>query len=387
MLEAHLTEIVGAVSILVVIVLYIIIKKSKSKDIVDENVEVSSQEQEDPFDTETQTQTTTTQPEEAEQKEEQTTPIDEPTENIHELEHELIRGTEEGSFGVEEKPKAQQQEEEKATPKARPKRDIPPHGKIVKDNFKEFAGTRILVAEDNLINQKVISGLLADTGIDITIADDGQDALDILEKDSNFNFILMDAHMPRVDGFEATKIIRQNPAYDDILVVALSGDTAADDIKKMRDAGMEEQLEKPLRMDALYDILYAYTVTSSDNKEEDDEYIEVVMTKELNGNKGLEICGGDEDFYNEILSEFVNTYSNSADKLTNLLQNKEVEHADRFLLDIVGITANIGADTLHDIAQRLKNSIEDTQKQEYLNILKEYTQHLSALLKDIKDYK
>ena len=231
----------------------------------------------------------------------------------------------------------------------------------------------------------MISGLLADTGIEITIADDGQEALDILEKDSDFAFILMDAHMPRVDGFEATKIIRQNPDYDHILVVALSGDTAADDIKKMRDAGMEEQLEKPLRMDALYDILYAYSGIESE-EENDDEYIEVVMTKELDGNKGLEICGGDEDFYDEILKEFLNSYSNSAKKLNDLIQNKQIEHADRFLLDIVGITANIGADNLHNIAQNLKEAIRNLQEQKYLSILKEYEQHLTQLLKDIEEH-
>ena len=382
MLEAYLTEIIGAISILTVIIVYIIIKKSKSKDAstatqeVEEEQEIADEKTEaedevkDPFDTEPQ-------------QEELAPEVDEPTQKTQQLDHDLIQGTEEGSFGAEEVKTAP--DENKTSTKSRAKRDVPPHAKIVKDNFKEFAGTRILVAEDNLINQKVISGLLADTGIEVTIADDGQDALDILEKDSDFSFILMDAHMPRVDGFEATKIIRQNPDYDHILVVALSGDTAADDIKKMRDAGMEEQLEKPLRMDALYDILYAYSGTSSAD-ETDDEYIEVVMTKELDGNKGLEICGGDENFYDEILKQFVDSYSNSAKKLNELLQNKQVGHADRFLLDIVGITANIGADNLHDVAQNLKEAIQNLEDENYLSILKEYEQHLTQLLVDIEEH-
>ena len=139
------------------------------------------------------------------------------------------------------------------------KREIPPHGEISRENFKEFAGERVLVAEDNLINQKIIKGLLADTGIEVVLADDGQIALDILERDSNFLMVLMDVQMPRVDGFEATRQIRANPNYNHIVVVALSGDTAADNIEKMKVAGMSEQLEKPLKMTALYDILYAYT--------------------------------------------------------------------------------------------------------------------------------
>jgi len=128
--------------------------------------------------------------------------------------------------------------------------------------------------------------------------------------------------MPRVDGFEATRAIRQNPQYDHILVVALSGDTAADDIKKMRNAGMEEQLEKPLKMDSLYDIFASYYNVSNDetlDSDDDDDYISVPITKELDGDKGLEVCGGDKDFYLEILNEFLTNYSNSAEDLKKLL--------------------------------------------------------------------
>jgi CheY-like chemotaxis protein len=138
------------------------------------------------------------------------------------------------------------------------KKDVPPHTKIFKKDFKEFEGFRILIAEDNLINQKVIKGILSESGIDLTILNDGQEVLKQLEKDDRFCIILMDVHMPNMDGFEATKAIRQNQKYSHITVVALSGDVATDDIKKMTMSGMQENLEKPLSMDSLYDILYAY---------------------------------------------------------------------------------------------------------------------------------
>ncbi len=154
----------------------------------------------------------------------------------------------------------------------------------------------------------------------------------------------MDAHMPRIDGFEATRAIRANPDYAHILVVALSGDTAADDIKKMTEAGMSEHLEKPLRMEALYDIFYAYSIPEETTEEESGEdLVNVYVTKELNGDQGLEICGGDEEFYHEILTEFVTTYENSTRDLGKLLRTGELEAADRLLLDLVGVTANIGS--------------------------------------------
>ena len=355
MFQEYQNEIIAAIAILVLIVLYLIIKrkeKSKTGDIeelVIEDNNISEEVIPDPFESE----------------------VVEDEYDVPDLE-----GVEEGSFG-----------EIQTQQSALKKRDVPPHGKITKENFKEFAGIRILVAEDNLINQKVITGLLADSGIELVIADDGQIVLDILEKDSNFLLILMDAHMPRVDGFEATRQIRQNPNYNHILIVALSGDTAADDIKKMQEAGMEEHLEKPLRMNDLYDILYAYADNFKASAQGEKEIVHAPQTQELNGAKGLDICGGDETFYHEILSEFVTNYASSAEQLSDMFHNDKLQDADKLLLDIIGVASNIGADPLHEIAQHLKISLKDTDEKSYFTLLEQYKAHLQTLIEDIKNYK
>ena len=262
------------------------------------------------------------------------------------------------------------------------KRAVPPHGKITKQNFSEFAGERILVAEDNSINQKVLLGLLAGSGIELVLANDGQEALDILENDTNFLMILMDAHMPRVDGFEATRIIRENPKFDHILVVALSGDTASDDIHKMKDAGMSEHLEKPLRMESLYKILYAYT----GNGTQKEKFTEAVMTKNLDEDIGLQTCGGDEGFYREILSEFMRDYANSSDKLGEHLRSNNIKAADGYLLDIIGIAANIGAQPLCEIASTMKLALSDTHEQSYFSLFDQYNDQLDRLMEEIREY-
>lgn len=254
------------------------------------------------------------------------------------------------------------------------KRPIPQYGNITKEHFSQFAGERILVAEDNIINQKVLLGLLAGSGIELVMANDGQEALDILENDTNFVMILMDAHMPRVDGFEATRTIRENPKYDHIVVVALSGDIASDDIQKMKDAGMSEQLAKPLRMESLYKMIYAYTGK------------ETVETKTLDTDKGLQTCGGDEDFYREILSEFMDDYADSSDKLGELLRANNLQAADALLLDIIGVTANIGAYSLEDIASNLKLALSDSSEQSYFSLFDQYKLHLKTLLYEIRAY-
>ena len=355
-------EIIALIVILVLLVMYLLITRKTPNALKNEDVIVNDVEPE-------------IQVSQAEPKEE----IEE------EIEEEITKdldGSEEGDFGVDET----QDKREYSRKSDIKTRDVPQHGKITKQNFKEFAGMRVLVAEDNIINQKVIAGLLAESGIEILIANDGQEVLDILEKDDDFVMILMDAHMPIIDGFEATRAVRANPKYSHIVVVALSGDTAADDIRKMSEAGMEEHLEKPLRMDSLYDVFYAYTGTEEEKIDTDEDFIEVPMTKELNGDKGLAICGEDEGFYLEILNEFINTYADSAQRLRKLLTTTQHAEAAQLLLDIIGVSANIGADPLHKLANELKDSLSDTKEQSYFTILEQYQVHLELLVKDIKEF-
>ena len=262
------------------------------------------------------------------------------------------------------------------------KRSVPEHGKITKQNFSEFAGERILIAEDNPINQKVLLSLLSGSGIELVMANDGQEALDILENDTNFLMILMDVHMPRVDGFQATRSIRENPKYDHILVVALSGDTATDDIQKMKNAGMSEQLEKPLRMESLYKIIYAYAGKETGK----DELAEGVMIKNLDVDKGLQTCGGDENFYREILSEVIADYANSSDRLGELLRSNNLQAASALLLDIIGVAENIGAHPLGEIASSMKLALGDTDEKSYFSLLDQYKVRLDRLMQDSREY-
>ncbi|MDQ1298096.1 MAG: hypothetical protein QG558_635 [Campylobacterota bacterium] len=296
-----------------------------------------------------------------------------------------LYGIEEGDFGVIAPVREDQLKEltdRRKSDHIIQKRSVPEYIKITKQNFAEFAGERILVAEDNHINQKVILGLLADSGIEVVMANDGQEALDILENDANFLMILMDAHMPRIDGFEATRTIRENPKYDHIVVVALSGDIATDDIQKMKDAGMSEQLAKPLRMESLYKIIYAYT----GEKMHKDKGIEAVENKSFDTAKGLETCGGDENFYREILAEFMADYGNSPDRLGELLRASNIQDADAHLLDIIGVAANIGASSLGEVASNMKLALGDTHEQSYFSLFDQYKVKFDRLIEDIRAY-
>ncbi|MCF6310057.1 MAG: response regulator [Sulfurimonas sp.] len=266
----------------------------------------------------------------------------------------------------------------------RVKREVVPHDRIKKDDFSIFNNVRILIAEDNVINQKIITSLLADSGIYIAIANNGQECLDILKDDSNFSIIFMDAHMPIIDGFQATRLIRQNPEYDHLPIVALSGDTAADDIRNMLNVGMEAHLEKPLRMNPFYDMIYMYT-TGDENKENSIQPNNHI-SEEFDSDKGLNICGGDKEFYLEILNDFISKYADSADNLQKHLNSTNSIDADKMLLDISGVAANIGADNLHTLSLALKDSIANPTDLKYISDLKEYKRSLIKVCEAINNY-
>lgn len=105
----------------------------------------------------------------------------------------------------------------------------------------------VLVAEDNLVNQKVITGMLKQYGIKPFIANNGQEAVDELKK-SSYALVFMDCQMPVLDGYKATREIRMNPEIsDDILVVAMTANAMRGDREKCIDSGMDDYISKPVR--------------------------------------------------------------------------------------------------------------------------------------------
>jgi len=265
--------------------------------------------------------------------------------------------------------------------------------KIAKSDFSDFSGQRLLIAEDNLINQKVLNGVLNESGIDVVMADDGQFVMDILEKDINFDIILMDAHMPRVDGFEATRMIRANPAYDHIAVIALSGDTAADDVRHMKESGMEECLEKPLKMDALYDVMSMYYSLDEANKETSNESeqlqeleidVDIDDLASLDYDLGLQICGDDEEMYKTLLKEFFIGYKDSSKKLHEALVKKDYTEARSILIDVKGTASNLGAKQFLNVADRFLEALSEGKSSAYAGLFKEYQKYLLTLLKSIQ---
>jgi CheY-like chemotaxis protein len=115
--------------------------------------------------------------------------------------------------------------------------------------------TRILLAEDNLVNQKLATIILSKAGYKVTVAANGQRALEIFTRNpSDFDAILMDIQMPEMDGYEATRCIRKN-GNNNIPIIAMTANAMKGDRELCLDAGMNDYITKPIKRDIVFQVL------------------------------------------------------------------------------------------------------------------------------------
>jgi len=117
-----------------------------------------------------------------------------------------------------------------------------------------YAGTRILLAEDEPINQEVTRGLLEDIGLNVDVADDGARAVAMASR-TDYNLILMDMQMPDLNGVDATRAIRKLPGYASTPILAMTANAFDEDRQTCLDAGMNDHIGKPVDPDVLFDTL------------------------------------------------------------------------------------------------------------------------------------
>ena len=125
----------------------------------------------------------------------------------------------------------------------------------LEQDINALVGKRILVAEDNFINQEIILGLLENSKIEIDMAEDGEEAIE-LHKNNNYNLILMDIQMPVLDGYSASEEIRK--VDKEIPIIAITASAMKEDVAMSLKVGMNDHLNKPIDVNKLYEILLRY---------------------------------------------------------------------------------------------------------------------------------
>jgi signal transduction histidine kinase/DNA-binding response OmpR family regulator/HPt (histidine-containing phosphotransfer) domain-containing protein len=243
-----------------------------------------------------------------------------------------------------------------------------------KKMLSRIRGAKLLVVEDNEINQEIVTELLSDNDFKISVANNGLEAIEAVEKDE-FDLIFMDIQMPEMDGLEATRNIRKK-GYTEVPIIAMTAHAMTGDRDKSLDAGMNDHVTKPLDPNKVYETLVQYIpekeqlesqAPENEDAPETSEKETVSLPNSIPGisiENGLERLNGNVTFYIKLLIKFKNAYSPSdVDTLKIWLRNNEMSEASRWVHTIKGVSGNIGALDLQTKSMALELSINESDNQ------------------------
>ncbi|AUH00273.1 hypothetical protein CWC46_10935 [Prodigiosinella confusarubida] len=217
---------------------------------------------------------------------------------------------------------------------------------------KRLSGISILLVEDNDFNRQIAFELLAAEGADLDSATDGLEATEkVLSHAKNYQVILMDMQMPKMDGLQATRLIRESRSQTELPIIAMTANVNPSDVQACIDAGMNAHLGKPLSID---NIVSTILQQITPKKIAPPPAVEPSDAHE----KALARFGNNPSFYRKMLTQ----YKNSATRLlTELAQQSKADDLNAVLMTLhtlKGSAANIGADVFFrkvgEIESRLK---------------------------------
>ena len=231
----------------------------------------------------------------------------------------------------------------------------------------KFAGAKVLLVEDNEINQLVASELLKIGGLNADIADNGVLALELLRKNT-YDLVLMDIHMPVMDGLTATREIRKNPEWRELPILAMSAAVDEKDRDRCVEAGMNDFVLKPVEPNLLALTLLRWLPKSSSNRVVDSDSVKCAAQPEfdpanlvidgLNPRQGLHRCGGKPAFYLSMLRQFVVRWENCDKQLSELLAQRQWDEAHRLVHTLKSLAGSLGVQTIYESAQAVENEFQ-----------------------------
>ncbi len=237
-----------------------------------------------------------------------------------------------------------------------------------------IAGAEVLLVEDNKINQQVATELLMLLGVKVSIANNGYEAIAAVAK-REFDLVLMDIHMPELDGIEATKKIRSQVRYADMPIVAMTADAMVGDKEASLAAGMNGHITKPIDPSILRNTLLKWI--NPRNAIEEHGYSpdgllrdERISFNTINTDRGVKSLGGNSKLYKKILQDFAADYKNVPNEIYNNIMISDYNKAFIEVHTVKGVAGNIGAFTLYEAAAQLETALrnESYDKVELLNL-------------------
>jgi len=248
-------------------------------------------------------------------------------------------------------------------------------------------GARVLLVEDHVLNQELAMEVLRNAGMEVTLAVNGQEAVDLAER-QEFDGILMDIQMPVMDGYTATREIRKKPGLDNLPIIAITANAMAGDRDKALAAGMNDHIPKPLDVDQALATLAKWIKPATPSPEirpernteslEADEGLDDLPGVDTVA--GLKVVQGSTGMYRRLLTRFVEAETDFAARFQAALEADDLPTANRRAHSLKGVAGNIGALALQAAAERLEQATSDANPAAIETAFGIVAEHLETVL-------
>jgi CheY-like chemotaxis protein len=253
-----------------------------------------------------------------------------------------------------------------------------PQGKSLLELVSSIAGSNILLVEDNEINQLVATELLAEGNVNVEVANNGKEALDmILARPTHWDIVLMDMQMPVMDGVTATIEVRKTISAEQLPIVAMTANAMVQDKEKCMAAGMQDFVTKPIDPDVLWETLlrvirpktasleFAALTTMSQVVSDAtapiaiERFVLPTGIQGLDSELGLRRVSGKMTLYETILRKYISSQATVIDELRAAVTQQDFELAKRLAHTTKGVSGNIGATEVQGIAAEIEAGLAE----------------------------
>ncbi len=251
-----------------------------------------------------------------------------------------------------------------------------------------LAGARVLLVEDNELNQDVALEILRGAGCVVMLAEDGSAAVEAVQR-QEFDLVLMDLQMPTMDGITATAEIRKIPRLQSLPVIAMTADVLKEDRENCLAAGMNDFIAKPIDPEEMFTVMRRYysgraggeisVPEGGDRRSADVPSIDGMDTQ-----SGLKRVLGNTALYLDLLVRYCEGQRDAAAKIRSALDMGDCNAAERAAHTLKGVSGNIGAYEIQSIASRIEDHIYGKKSiNEIESLLNELELKLDDLIKRI----
>lgn len=251
----------------------------------------------------------------------------------------------------------------KSTVSKRPKTEV---------GVTSLNGTHILLVEDNRINLAMTREFLEEAGATVSVATNGAEAIGLLSRD-HFNCVLMDIQMPVMDGYEATQLMRANPALAATPVIAMTLSDSDKDMERRLSAGMNDFICKPFMPDVLYSTIAKWLTvpplpnpTVASSPASSIELTPAADPSAIDLPSALAWMGGDRNKMHKLFLEFLSDAQESVTKIESALQRNDFAAIGALAHYISGPAKMAGAIGFTNLCRTLQASIKNNDSREHL---------------------